>query len=256
MLATIFYRLCDERKLDAVSVCELALTCRDLSVCARNFWREAEMAPGSQARRFARRRRRGGGVFWSACSRPTGARGATWRCLLERALELGAFEKVRELFNDMVCCGHYRGAPWVTSDCSVCGGTKDTLSFLFDPDFDGARLCRICYAGAVERDRRCERPIRDRPLLFRVSPVRELAVMYHTSIPRELYRQGAVRRLRLPSSKLPPVFEFDEPHGSVRRVAMHALLHQTPRQMQAHWRLMHGARAVFKKFDAPDPPSV
>jgi hypothetical protein len=262
MLATIFYRLLDARLLDAIDVCELAVTCRELSSCARRFWREASHSPGSQARRLL----------------PPEPPGRRWvEC--EEALALRGFEGEDVPFRfsgawgrEVVLAAAPRGYA-----CACCLGTKNPVhGFFFCAAPDVPALCRACYAlAATERasllsscadpaaaadpntattpatptttttPAAAKPPPPPRLSHYRLVPLRDLALGYWCDLPFSMF--GVALRSLAPKTRgTKPLFVHESPHGSVRRVAALALLKKTPAQLKEHWRVLDGARRYYE----------
>jgi hypothetical protein len=237
-LASVFHRLLENKVLDAISVCELGCTCRQLRDYVRQFWEDAENKPGSHA-------------VWLKEDEDEAGRFVDFGWLARRA-SFAVF--ARAGFGGD--CGAELRLPASHVLCSCCGELNIVHYYAFDDALD-ARLCRACWGavaggggsgGGTSSGQGALPPSRAPPekiAHFRLEPLRKLALMYWMSLPLGLV-ESCPRSLRPKARKSKPVFELDVPHCSVRRVAAWTLRFGTPRHLRWKWEVIKTARACFR----------
>lgn len=279
MLASIFYRILDHRLLDAVDVCEISKTCREMHDCGRRFWREAALSPSSQARRLL----------------PAEGPGRCW-VTVDEAVDCGGFENQDpplpfffsgDFGRDMVAGAiNTRSLPpgEARRPCACCGSDRQPVhGFFFAPEQPVPCLCRTCYEMATDRGSSLSAAVvastnataadadgttpaaaaaadndptttttttttPAKPLClahYRLAPLRDLALKYCTYLPFSMF-DVAMRSLAPKTRRSKPLFLHTQPHGQVRRVAVLTLLTRTPVDLKAHWTVLGVAKRYFE----------
>lgn len=225
-LVAIFDPLLATRALDGVDLCSLGCVCKGLGDRVRQFWLDAEAAPGMQ-QRYLRVDEKARGEMTVREVRfldedDISFDGGSSDEEAIRPSKVNLFPRESRV--------HSR-----TATCDSCGRPHHgPLTFTFPYPFDGDykfSLCRWCF-----EDAECGRaPHHSRAERFRIAPCNDLIRLYLTQLPLCMVR-NPVAKLRPRTERCRPIFALDQPHASVRRVAAISLAEHTPKELHEHWR--------------------
>jgi hypothetical protein len=240
--AAVFYPLLAQKILTAVDVCELGCVSKELSLCVREVWREAEADPGSQRRLLFVRDGGGGGASFEEEADDEeevligGA--ADWSLAYEDGKTL-----ITRALKEQPCslCGlewpliftypyPFDGEPRALDpDVTAAGAGVDWRTALNLRRWPEPVLCRGCYRSTENKP-----PHHSRQERFRVSDWGTLVKKYGTPLPRSILN-CAVKKMRTKMQKSWPIIDHALPHASVLRAANFALTLMTPRELHDHW---------------------